>query len=151
MLDVFRVEAVLLDLSADTKGEALERMVAHAIRSKCLPSGRKDEVLKILGDREERGSTAFGGGMAVPHARVPRLRNAFGLIARSPAGIDFRATDGEPVHVFVMLVSPENRADDHLATLRWISGAARHPDFQSFILQANSAEDVLEVLHERAP
>ena len=119
--------------------------------AKALPGARRDEVLKILTDREERGSTAFGGGMAVPHARVPRLRKAFGLVARSQAGIDFKAVDGEPVKVFVMLVSPESRSDEHLATLRWISMAARDPDFQSFILQAKTPEDVLEVLHERAP
>lgn len=151
MLDVFGPEGVILGLESDTKVDALAEMVSHAVKAKCLPSARRDEVLTILHEREDRGSTAFGGGMAVPHARVPRLRKPFGVVARSISGIDFRSVDGEPVHVFVMLVSPENRSDEHLATLRWISLAARHPDFQSFILQAGSPDDVLEVLREQAP
>jgi mannitol/fructose-specific phosphotransferase system IIA component (Ntr-type) len=71
-------------------------------------------------------------------------------VARSRHGVDFRAIDGEPVHVFVMIVSPESRADEHLGLLRWISGCARDPDFVSFIRQARDAAGILEVLQERS-
>ena len=79
------------------------------------------------------------------------LADIVGLVARSVEGLEFRAIDGEPVHVFLMLISPESRADEHLATLRWISQMARDQDFVSFIRQAQTAEAVLDVLQERAP
>jgi mannitol/fructose-specific phosphotransferase system IIA component (Ntr-type) len=141
----------LLEIPGGSKDEILESLVGHAIACKALPRGRKEQVLEVLIERESRGSTAFGKGVAVPHARIPGLKKAAGIVARSAEGVDFRAIDGEPVHAFLLLISPENRADDHLATLRWISGAVRDPDFVSFIRQAQTAEAVLDVLQERAP
>lgn len=151
MTDVFSVEAVMIDLVADTKQAALEAMVRQAIEAKVLPKTRRDQAVEALLEREQRGSTALGGGVAIPHAKIPGLQKIAGLVARSVEGVEYRAIDGEPVHVFVMLISPESKADEHLSTLRWISSAARDPDFQSFIRQADTAEDVLEVLRERAP
>lgn len=151
LIEAFQSEGVQMELEASTKIQALEALVSHAIAGKLLPSGRRQQVVDILAEREERGSTAFGGGIAMPHARVPGLRKGCGVIGRAPDGVEFKSVDGEPVKVFVMLISPENRADEHLATLRWLSGVARDPDFLSFILQAQSIKDVLDVLHERAP
>jgi len=151
MIDMFCEEAVMIDLAADTKQAALEAMVRQAIEAKVLPKTRRDQAVEALMERENRGSTALGGGVAIPHAKIPGLQKIAGLVARSVDGVEYRAIDGEPVHVFVMLISPESKADEHLSTLRWISGAARDPDFQSFIRQANTAADILEVLRERAP
>jgi nitrogen PTS system EIIA component len=151
LLDVFTLETVLLELPLGSKDEILEALVTHAIRCKALPKTRKEQVLASLIERESRGSTAFGKGVAVPHARIPGLQRAVGIVARSGEGADFRAIDGEPVHAFLVLISPESRSEEHLATLRWISQAARDPDFVSFIRQAQTAEAVLDVLQEHAP
>jgi mannitol/fructose-specific phosphotransferase system IIA component (Ntr-type) len=151
LLEVFTLESVLLELPNGSKDEILDSLVSHAISCKSLPRGRKEQVLEVLVERESRGSTAFGKGVAVPHARIKGLKKAAGIVARSSNGVDFRSIDGEPVHAFLVLISPENRSDDHLATLRWISKAVRDPDFVSFIRQAQTAEAVLDVLQERAP
>jgi PTS system nitrogen regulatory IIA component len=150
-IEVFREETVLLSLDQASKTEILEVLVDHAIANKALPKPRKQQVLDELLARENRGSTAFGQGIAVPHARIPGLKRSAGVVARSSEGVDFKAIDGEPVHVFLMLISPESRADEHLATLRWISQAVRNQDFVSFIRQAQTAEAVLDVLQEQAP
>ena len=151
VIDAFTVETVMLDLSGETKNDVLAEMVDFAVAQKALPKARKQEVLDALVAREDRGSTGFGRGVAAPHARIPGLRKSFGLVARKVDGIDYRAVDGEPVHAFVMFISPDTKAEDHLATLRWISVIARDPDFLSFIRQARSEADMLEVLLERAP
>ena len=151
IVEVFTAEAVALELTATTKDGVLREMVDLAVTSKVLPRGRKEQVVDLLLERERRGSTAFGRGVAVPPAKVPGLQRPAGLVARSVEGLDFRAIDGEPVYALVMLVSPENRAEDHLATLRWLSTIARDPDFLSFIRQARVPEDVIDVFKERAP
>ena len=115
-----------------------------------LPRTRRTQVLEALLEREKRGSTGLGRGIAIPHAKIAGLRAHAGLVARSGAGLDFRAVDGERVHVLVMLISPDTRQEEHLATLRWVSLMARDPDFVSFIRQARTAEDIFEVLRERA-
>ena len=150
LLEVFTLESVLMEVPNGSKEMILDSLVSHAISAKVLPKGRKDQVLEMLAEREERGSTAFGKGIAVPHARVPGLKKPAGIVARSSEGVDFRAIDGEPVHAFLLLISPENRADEHLETLRWISQSVRDPDFVSFVRQAQTPEAVLDVLQERA-
>lgn len=147
--EIFRVETVMLDLRADGKRAALDQMVQHAAKARALPATRKEQVLEMLLERESRGSTGVGGGMAIPHARVPGLRKGCGVVARAPEGIEFRAVDGEPVQVLVMLISPDSRSDEHLQRLRWISALARDPDVRSFILQARTEQDMLDVLLER--
>jgi mannitol/fructose-specific phosphotransferase system IIA component (Ntr-type) len=148
--DLFSPKAVIPDLQATGRDEALEEMVKVAVAAGVLPRTRRQQVLDALLEREKRGSTGLGRGIAIPHAKIAGLRQHAGLVARSREGLDFRAVDGERVHVLVMLISPDARQDEHLATLRWVSLMARDPDFVSFIRQARSAEDIFEVLRERA-
>jgi mannitol/fructose-specific phosphotransferase system IIA component (Ntr-type) len=148
--DIFSIRAVLPDLVGRSKHEVLEEMVACAVSTGALPRARKAQAVTALDEREERGSTALGRGIAIPHAKIAGLRRHAGLVARSSEGVDFRSIDGEPVHVLVMLVSPESRLEEHLGLLRWISRVARDGDFVSFIRQARTAQEILDVLHERA-
>ena len=147
----FTADGVLLQVEGDSKTAILESLVNHAISAKLLPKGRKELLMQLLTEREERGSTGVGMGVAVPHARIKGLKKALAVVGRAPEGVDFRAVDGEPVYAFIMLVSPESQAETHLATLRWLSQHARDPDFVSFIRQAQTPEALLEVLLERTP
>ena len=150
ILEIFTEKSVLPELSGSTKPEVLEEMVRGAVNAGVLPKGRRSQVLEALLEREQRGSTGLGRGIAVPHAKIEGLRQHSGFVARSSTGIDFRSIDGEPVHVLIMLVSPESRIEEHLQLLRWVSTVARDPDVPSFIRQARSAADIAEVLRERA-
>jgi mannitol/fructose-specific phosphotransferase system IIA component (Ntr-type) len=148
--EIFSVKAVLPDLVGQSKTEVLAEMIAYAVSGGALPKGRRAQAIVALEEREERGSTGLGRGIAIPHAKLPGLRRHAGLVARSHHGVDFRSIDGEPVHVLVMLVSPQSRLEEHLSMLRWISGIARDADFASFIRQARTAQEILDVLLERA-
>lgn len=147
---LFSPEAIVPELRGTTRDEILDEMVRAAVAAGVLPRARKAQVLEALLQREQRGSTGLGRGIAIPHAKIAGLRAHAGVVARSPAGVDFRAVDGERVHVLVMLISPDARQEEHLATLRWVSLMARDPDFCSFIRQARSAAEIYEVLRERS-
>ena len=71
--------------------------------------------------REQLGSTAIGGGYAVPHIKHPAITDLVGAVAYAPDGIDFRAVDGEPVNMVILLISPPNQPGDHLRALERIS------------------------------
>ena len=150
MVEIFSLEAIVAELEAQTKAAVLSEMAGAAVTGGLLPRTRKSQVVAALEAREERGSTGLGRGIAIPHAKIPGLRRHAGVVARSSGGIEYRAIDGEPVHVLVMLISPESRHDEHLRALKWISGLARDPDFTSFIRQARTAQEILDVIHERA-
>lgn len=146
---LFTPKAIVPDLQGTTRDEVLEEMVRAAVAAAVLPRTRKAQVFEALLEREARGSTGLGRGVALPHAKIAGLRAHAGVVARSRDGVDFRAVDGERVHVLVMLISPDARQEEHLATLRWVSLMARDHDFCSFIRQARSAEQIYEVLQER--
>jgi len=48
-------------------------------------------------------STGIGDGIAIPHAAAAIEAPAI-VIGISPAGIDFDAVDGAPVHIFFLLI-----------------------------------------------
>jgi len=150
MQELFSLEAIVSELEGQTKAAVLAEMVGAAVTGGLLPRARRGQVVAALEAREERGSTGLGRGIAIPHAKIPGLRRHAGVVARSTGGVDYRAIDGEPVHVLVMLVSPDARPEEHLRALKWISGLARDPDFTSFIRQARTAQDILDVIRERA-
>jgi len=148
--EIFTEKGILTDLAGSTKAEVLEELVKGAVATGVLPKGRKAQVLEALLEREERGTTGLGRGIAMPHAKIAGLRAHTGLIARSAEGVDFRSIDGERVHVLIMLVSPLARVEEHLELLRWVSRVARDPDVPRFIRQARTAAEIAEVLRERA-
>ncbi|WP_164156433.1 PTS sugar transporter subunit IIA [Sandarakinorhabdus rubra] len=130
-----------------------------------LPAFAKDAALKALaraaGDRlgtpwlmiherlhirEQLGATGFGGGAAIPHARLPGLSGCVALVARLPQPIDWQATDGEPVDVLVLLLSPESAGADHLKALARISRTLRDPRTMPALRTADTAADMMAAL-----
>ena len=82
-----------------------------------------------LWEREQLGSTAIGGGIAIPHCKVDRLKS--GVVGARPGreGVDFGAADGQPVRLFFLVISPSQSPAEHLQILaaisRWIKGGGR--------------------------
>jgi len=71
-----------------------------------------------------------------------------GTVALSRRGVSFAALDGEPVNIFFLLVSPQNQPGDHLRALENISRHLKDERFVSFLRQARTRQDVIDVLEE---
>ena len=78
--------------------------------------------------RESLGTTGFGAGLAIPHARLPGLPAPAGFLARLSRPIDYAAIDGQPVDLVFLLLTPEGDTQSHLATLAAITRRLRTPD-----------------------
>jgi len=96
-------------------------------------------ILERLRAREALGSTGFGLGAAIPHARIEGLVGVVVILARLAAPVDFGALDGEPVDLLVLLLSPEAGGADHLKALARISRALRYPDILDALRAAPDA------------
>ncbi len=94
----------LPDLQATDKTSALKELVAGLASGINLKN--PDTILQMLQSREELGSTAVGPGVAFPHGRTLAVQELKILLARSTAGVDFDSEDGEPTHLFFVLVAP---------------------------------------------
>jgi PTS system nitrogen regulatory IIA component len=77
--------------------------------------------------REELGSTAMGGGVAIPHARIEHLIRPFGILARLRKPIDFDAIDGQPVDLVFLLLLPTSEPAEQLSTLASVARRLREP------------------------
>jgi nitrogen PTS system EIIA component len=148
LLDFVVREAILVDLQAIGKEEAIREMVGSLHRAGRLADNDTESVIRAILSREELGSTGIGQGVAVPHTRHPTLQKLIGTVALSRRGVDFAALDGEPVDIFFLLVSPQNQAGDHLRALENISRHLKDERFVSFLRQAQTRENVVGVLEE---
>src|SRR5436853_6362281 len=92
------------ELKSKRKATVLEEMVAHLAGQQI--ARQADALLEVLRQREALGSTGVGKGIAIPHARSTMVAERAVLLARSSKGVDFEAVDGQPVHLFFLIVAP---------------------------------------------
>jgi PTS system nitrogen regulatory IIA component len=99
-------------------------------------------VLAGLLEREQAGSTGLGRGVAAPHARVPGLARSRVVVVRLERPIPFEAIDGQPVDLFLAVLSPADSGVEHLRALARISRLLRREDLRDQIRRASDADAV---------
>ncbi len=131
-------------LQAKNKTEVLQELVQTII-----DGGLKLDssvAMEILQQREKLGSTGIGDGVAIPHGKIPVLEDLVVAFGRSKEGISFDAIDGKPVHLFFLLLAPENSAGQHLKALAKISKMLKAVDFRKKLMDAKSSEDLYKII-----
>lgn len=106
------------------KAAALQWLAARAAARTGIDVGAIAERLAL---REASGSTGFGGGVAIPHARFAGLATVVVEIAVLAVPVDFGAIDDQPVDVVVLMLSSDAAGADHLKALARISRTLRDP------------------------
>jgi PTS system nitrogen regulatory IIA component len=136
-------EGIILELQAKTKEELLYELAAAAQRQ--CPQMAVETVRQALLEREQIGSTGVGGGIAIPHGKLPGLPNLLLCFGRSMRGIPFEAKDKLPVHLFVMILSPADMASQYLQTLGRISRLLKDESTRDKLLQTASVKTVQQL------
>ena len=103
-------------------------------------------VAERLTERERLGSTGFGQGIAIPHAKIDGLDHVVAIFAQLGHAIDFQAVDGLPVDIAFCLLSPPDSGADHLKALAQVSRWLRDPSFVAKLRGAGSADALFAVL-----
>jgi len=148
-LALWPVERILFDPAERTKRDVLGELLALAVARLDLAAAGSQPLLDLLLAREKSGSTA-AARLAIPHARSAALPAPVGALGVFPRGVDFDAIDGERVHAVFLLLSPADRAAEHVEVLRWIAGLARGRDFMRFLLRTKSPAEARALLEEMA-
>ncbi len=146
LTDILDESSIVADLQANDKTEALEILVESMARS--VEAINKEEILHILLEREELGSTGIGDGIAIPHGKssaITQIISGFGL---SKQGIPFDSLDGKPAHLFFLLVAPENSVGTHLKMLARISRMLKNVNFRKKLLEADSQHEMYQIISE---
>lgn len=148
LTDIVAKGAVIPSLKAESRDEAIGELIDSLIAAGAAPADSRDDLVARLLEREEKGSTGFGRGVAVPHvkhASVSKLAAAIGLTEK---GIDFVSLDKQPVYSVFLLLSPENTPEEHLQAMEAIFNGLSKDTFRRFLRQAESVDAVFALLEE---
>lgn len=141
--DLVSPNAIIPAMKVNGKKQALQEIAAKAAE---LTGQNEKAILEILLQREKLGSTGVGNGVAIPHGKLPKLGNVFGLFARLERPVDFEALDGQPVDLIFLLLAPEGAGADHLKALARVARLLRDPETARKLRASNGAEAIYAVL-----
>jgi len=141
--DLVTTNAILPAMKVNGKKQALQEIAAKAAE---LTGQSERTILEILLQREKLGSTGVGNGVAIPHGKLPKLNNVFGLFARLDRPVDFEALDGQPVDLIFLLLAPEDAGADHLKALARVARLLRDPEVTRKLRDSRDADALYAVL-----
>jgi PTS system nitrogen regulatory IIA component len=144
LLNVLRKESMRTHSRAQSKRDAIDQVVEAAKSCDVLMHVSAEDILDGLLKREELGSTGFGGGIAIPHCRLPNVNEfVVGMMTFSD-GVDFDALDGKPVSLLVFIVAPDSQSDAHIRLLSGISQVLSIPGAVDEMTAESSTEGLYE-------
>jgi mannitol/fructose-specific phosphotransferase system IIA component (Ntr-type) len=146
MSDFIVRDAINPELQATTKDAVIREMVEGLRAAGYFKGNESEEIIKAILKRELLGSTGIGRAVAIPHTKHTSVERLIGTLGISHTGVPFDSLDGDPVHVFVMLTSPQDRPADHLRALENVSRSLRDDHFVNALKQAHTREAVWQLL-----
>ena len=144
--DLLKTEVMILDLQATTKEAAVDEMVNKLVAEGYVSDF--DTFKAGIMAREAQTSTGLGDGIAMPHSKNKAVEEAVVLFAKSKAGVDYAALDGQPVNLFFMIAAPEGANDTHLEALAQLSKFLLQAGFTDKVKAAQYPRQVLELFSE---
>jgi len=148
LTDIVVQESIVPNLQSTERDEVLTHLVDRLIEAGAADASIKGELIERLLERERKGSTGFGRGVAVPHVKHKKITRMAAAIGLSEHGIEFNALDKQPVFSVVLLLSPEDKPEEHLQAMEAIFKNLSKDTFRRFLRQAGSVEDVTTLLDE---
>lgn len=143
--DLLTPETIIADLKATSKKQALQEIASYAAKQLKLEDCA---VLDVLLERERLGSTGVGRGVAIPHGKMVGLDKLYFLFARLSTPIAFDSTDGRPVDLMFLLLTPENAGGDHLTALAKVSRLLRDEKMCMLLRGSENAEAIYSAILE---
>jgi PTS system nitrogen regulatory IIA component len=145
ILDALPKEAILVDLKAVDKEGVLGELVMPIAE---IAGIEREDLVKVLMERERLGSTGIGEGIGIPHGKIRGLKSLMLGFGRSQKGVDFDSMDGLPAHIFFLLITPENSTGLHLKLLARISKILKNDLFKDKLLRASSRDEIYSIIKE---
>ncbi|MBF6976317.1 PTS sugar transporter subunit IIA [Streptococcus macedonicus] len=143
--DLLRKDVMILDLKATSKEAAIDEMITSLVEHGVVTDF--DAFKQGIMNREAQTSTGLGDGIAIPHCKNAAVKEATVLFAKSAAGVDYEALDGQPTYLFFMIAAPDGANDTHLAALAELSKYLLKDGFADQLRQVTSADEVIAIFN----
>jgi len=146
--DFLEEKSVRIGLRSTGKKEVITELVEQLVKSKQIKGNIKEEIIQLLLERENLGSTGIGQGIAIPHARSNKVSEVVVAFGVSRTGVEFNALDGEPVFLVFLLIAPEESTGLHLKALAKISRLLKDKFFRQTLREAQTPGEVIRIIKE---
>jgi fructose-specific phosphotransferase system IIA component len=110
-------------VTVELRGRDKQEIIEELLGLLCAAGKVSDceRALQALLAREQSMSTGMQHGVALPHAKTDVVKRMVVAVGLKKAGVDFQSIDGEPSHIFVMILSPADVAGPHIQFLAGVS------------------------------
>ena len=140
--------AISCDIKGATKEQVIREVVGLLVRAGSIKEKDVNKLIQILLDREALGSTGIGQGVAIPHGKCDCVSQLVGAIGISRSGVEFDSLDGEPTHIFFLLVAPQDSAGPHLKALARISRLLKDKHFRDSLKNSKDPKALIKTLRD---
>jgi len=147
-MDFLNPKAISADLQATDKKGVIKELLDLLIKAGDIDSKDRDTILDVIMEREALGSTGIGLGIGIPHGKSDRVKNLIASFGISVKGVDFDSLDGEPSHIFFLLLAPQDTAGPHLKALARISRLLKEKYIRDALRKSADPKDVLKIIKE---
>ncbi len=145
--DLLTPSAVIANLRVTSKKQALQELAKKAAE---LTGENERAIFDVLIERERLGTTGVGGGIAIPHGKLPRITRLYGVFARLEKPVDFESIDEQPVDLIFLLLAPGAAGADHLKALARVSRLLRDRKVCEKLRGSDTADALYALLTEHA-
>jgi PTS system nitrogen regulatory IIA component len=135
---------ILLDTESSSKKRVFERVGLLFENNQQIA---RSTVFDSLFAREKLGSTGLGQGVAIPHGRIAKLREATAAFIKTSNPIPFDAPDGQPVNMIFVLLVPERATDLHLQILGELAQMFSDSNFRDKLNACADTASMYQLFH----
>lgn len=146
--DIVCKGAIVSRLKSKQRDQVIKELVEVLGVAGVIPQESLDAIAKAVIKRENEASTGIGKGVAVPHMKSKAVREPIAAVGCSVEGIDFASLDKQAVYSVILLISPEGNPDKHLQAMETVFKNLQKDDFRRFLRQAQSAEEIQEIISD---
>jgi PTS system nitrogen regulatory IIA component len=146
LVDIIRKEVILPAIRSHRRYDVIGELAAQLAER--LEDVSQEEIVRVLVEREKRGSTAIGEGIAIPHGTLDSVGKLAACFGRSRKGVHFGSADGQPTHFFLALIAPPNSAGNHLKLLARFSQVFRDPEVRRKLMAAKTTDEMFQIIVE---
>ena len=151
MIDFIVWDAVIPSLRETTREGVIREMIQSLHGQGQFPNTDIEDIVRAVLRREQLGSTGIGRTIAIPHSRHASVGKLIGTIGIAASGIPFESIDGEPVHVLVLLISPQDRPGDHLRALENVVQTMRDDAVVDALRKSTTTDEIRGIIESNRP
>ncbi|OGW35451.1 MAG: hypothetical protein A2010_02475 [Nitrospirae bacterium GWD2_57_9] len=144
--DLLQDELVIENITANDKMGVLREFAGLLAETGRVRD--REELIRVLLERESLGSTGIGDGIAIPHGKLRPLSEMIVAFGRSRDGVDFQSIDHKPAYLFFLILTPVDKPGDHLKTLARVSRILKNPALRNDLRHAADRKELQRLICE---